>query len=100
MHVHDQTIQKAHIVCHIFEDDGVFPNNEKLPAIVYKGAFLLHPEDDGSVIKQVFESHNWKNAWENGIYDYHHYHSVTHGVLGVVCGKADVQLGGPAGVCV
>ena len=54
MHVHDQVIQKAHVVCHIFEDDGVFPNNEKLPLMVYKGAFLLHPDEDGSVIRQVF----------------------------------------------
>ena len=100
MHVHDQVIQKAHVVCHIFEDDGVFPNNEKLPLMVYKGAFLLHPDEDGSVIRQVFESHNWKNTWEDGIYDYHHYHSVTHEALGVVCGKADIQLGGPEGVCV
>lgn len=100
MHTHEQTIQKAHVVCHIFEDDGVFPNNNKLPVMVYKGAFLLHPSEDGSVIKRVFESHNWKNSWEDGIYDYQHYHSITHEVLGVVCGKADIQLGGPEGVCV
>lgn len=100
MHIHEQTIQKAHVVCHICPGDEVFPNNEKLPAMVYKGAFLLHPDDDGSVIKHVFESHNWKNAWENGIYNYQHYHSNTHEVLGIVCGKADIQLGGPEGVCV
>lgn len=100
MHIHDQTIQTAHVTCHILQDDGTFPNNPELPVMVYKGAFLMHPDDDGSVIKRVFESHNWTNSWEGGIYDYHHYHSTTHEVLGVVCGKADIQLGGPEGVCV
>ena len=31
----------------------------------------------------------------NGIYDYHHFHSITHEVLGVCCGYCDVMLGAP-----
>jgi uncharacterized protein YjlB len=100
LHSHDQTIQTAHVICHTFDDDGTFPNNSKLPVIIYKGAFLLHPDEDAPAINEVFEKNNWKNSWEAGIFDYHHYHSITHEVLGVVCGTADIQLGGPEGVCV
>lgn len=99
-HPHEQTIQKAHVVWHYFEDDGVFPNNPSLPLIVYKGALYLHPSEDSNAIEKVFEDHGWSNAWKSGIFDYHHYHSTTHEVLGVFCGKADIQLGGPDGTCV
>lgn len=95
-----QLIRQAYEVCKVLEDDGTFPNNPKLPVLVYKGAFLLHPKDETAAIKKVFEGNGWSNAWEDGIYDYHHYHSITHEVLGVFCGVADLQLGGPHGVCV
>ena len=90
----------GHITQHILEDDGQFPNNSSFPVLVYKGALHLHPDDEPECIISLFEKHNWTNAWKNGIYDYHHYHSTTHEVLGVFCGVADVQLGGPEGVCV
>ena len=94
-----QLIQQAYEVSHILEDDGTFPNNARLALLVYKGALLLQPGDDESAIKKVFESNGWTNSWINGVYDYHHYHSVTHEVMGVFCGMADLQLGGPNGVC-
>jgi len=90
----------GHVASHIFEDDGLFPNNSKLPALVYKGALFLHPGDDADLIIELFSKNGWTNGWKNGIYDYHHYHSTTHEVLGIFCGMADVQLGGPEGVCV
>jgi len=95
-----QLIQQAYEVSHILKDDGTFPNNAVLPLLVYKGALLLQPGDDESAIKKVFESNGWTNPWVDGVYDYHHYHSVTHEVMGVYCGTADIQLGGPHGVCV
>lgn len=95
-----QLIQQAYEVIHVLEDDGTFPNNAALPLLVYKGALLLQPGDDDSAIKKVFESNGWTNSWVNGVYDYQHYHSVTHEVMGVYCGIADIQLGGPHGVCV
>ena len=95
-----QLIQQAYEVSHILEDDGTFPNNQTLPLLIYKGALLLQPGDDESAIKKVFESNGWTNSWVDGVFDYHHYHSVTHEVMGVYCGTADLQLGGPHGVCV
>lgn len=94
-----ELIQQAYVTSHVLENDGNFPNNSKLPLIIYKGAFHLHPTDDAGAIKAVFEENGWTNSWVDGIFDYHHYHSTTHEVLGIVCGHADVQFGGPGGVC-
>ncbi|NQV34916.1 MAG: cupin domain-containing protein, partial [Phycisphaeraceae bacterium] len=43
------------------------------------------------------EAHQWGNAWNNGIYPYHHYHSTAHEVLFICHGKATIQFGGPNG---
>ncbi|WP_081675066.1 cupin domain-containing protein [Daejeonella oryzae] len=93
-----ELVQKAHMVCTLLEDDGVFPNNGYLTMLVYKGALLLQPEDESSVIEKLFESNQWSNSWKNGIFDYHHYHSNTHEVLGVFSGTAELQIGGPQGL--
>ena len=95
-----QVIQQAYEVFKVLEDDGIFSNNGVLPVIVYKRALLLQPQDDASAIENVFKENGWSNLWVNGIFDYHHYHSNTHEVMGVCTGTADVQLGGPNGVCV
>ena len=52
---------------------------------------------DPDFIKSHFESHNWRNAWDNGVYDYHHYHSNAHEVLGIHSGYATLQFGGEKG---
>lgn len=90
----------GHIVNQLIDDDGLFPNNPQVPVIVYKGAIQLHPDDEPECMLELFGKNNWTNGWKNGIYDYHHYHSTTHEVLGIFCGTADVQLGGPEGICV
>ena len=95
-----QLIRQAYEEHRVLEDDGTFPNNASLPLLVYKGALLLHPDEEPKAIEKVFESNGWTNSWVDGVYDYHHYHSLTHEVLGVFCGVADLQLGGPHGVCV
>jgi hypothetical protein len=35
------------------------------------------------------------NSWRDGVYDYVHYHSRIHEVLGIARGTGKVQLGGP-----
>ncbi|WP_050183942.1 cupin domain-containing protein [Domibacillus robiginosus] len=73
--------------------DGEIPNNEKLPIIIYQQAFVHAPEN----IELAFNRHGWTNSWINGIFDYHHYHTNTHEVLGVRAGTAVVQIGGEQG---
>lgn len=48
-------------------------------------------------MESFFARHGWTNAWRNGIYDFHHYHSNTHEVLGVYDGTASLLLGGNNG---
>ena len=88
----------GHVATHIFEDDGLFPNNPKLPVLVYKGALHLHPDDQPEKIVEIFRRNNWTNSWKDGIFNYHHYHSTSHEVLGVFCGTADIMIGGPDAV--
>ena len=77
----------------ILIDDGIFPNNKALPALHYKGALEPSPE----VFERVFHTNNWIGSWRNGVYRFHHYHSVAHEVLGVYAGSALVRLGGESG---
>jgi uncharacterized protein YjlB len=81
----------------ILKDDGQFPNSS-LFLLIYKSALILPDKDSSSVIKKIFKSNDWKNSWLNGIYNYHHYHSITHEVLGICEGFANVQFGGPHGI--
>jgi uncharacterized protein YjlB len=44
--------------------------------------------------------HGWRAAWRWGVYDFPHYHSTAHEVLGVYRGHATIRLGGDVGVTV
>ncbi len=78
------------------EDDGNIPNN-KLPLLIYKNAFEERDDAGAAWLEQRFSENNWTNSWRNGVFDYHHYHSNTHEVLGVYNGTATLQLGGEKG---
>jgi uncharacterized protein YjlB len=81
-----------------FKDDGVVPNNPTLPFILYRGPVSLADDfDPAAVLEELFASNGWRDSWRNGIYDYVHYHSRTHEVLGVARGHARVRFGGERG---
>ena len=75
-----------------FDADDRFPNS-RLPLLVYRGA--LPP--DPAAMERAFAAHGWSNSWRNGIFDYHHFHSITHEVLGIAAGEVRVAFGGPSG---
>jgi uncharacterized protein YjlB len=79
-----------------FEDDGSIPNNPELPVLIYAQAIELHG-DPAIAIEHLFETNDWPPQWRNGIYDYHHYHSLSHEVLGIAKGQVKVRLGGEKG---
>ncbi|BAT58270.1 hypothetical protein GJW-30_1_00793 [Variibacter gotjawalensis] len=82
-----------------FSDDGMIPNNPKLPMLVYAQAFDLDSEPDpAAVFEQTFKRNRWGNSWRNGIFPYVHYHSAIHEVLGIAQGHARVRFGGNQGV--
>ena len=81
-----------------FSDDGLVPNNPDLPFIFYSGAIKVTDASDPAALFEVlFEGNGWKGTWRDGIYDYAHYHSRTHEVLGIARGKATVRFGGATG---
>jgi uncharacterized protein YjlB len=88
--------RKAHTV--MFEDDGVTPNNSRLPFICYRSPVRLTPaQDPAAIFEDLFESNGWRDPWRNGIYAFLHYHSSTHEVLGIARGHARVRFGGDGG---
>src|SRR5918911_97755 len=84
--------------CHLFADDGRIPNNPRLPLLIYCGALEPDPSEPAATFETAFARNNWRGAWRNGIYDFHHYHSTSHEVLGIARGSVQVRLGGEAGL--
>jgi uncharacterized protein YjlB len=81
---------------HLLQPDGGFPNNPKLPLLVYRQTI---PVDDqpAEEFERRFAENGWAGTWRNGVYLFHHYHSNAHEVLGVAAGTARIQFGGPHG---
>ncbi len=77
----------------LFTDDGTIPNHPTLPVVIYSGAFPASPD----AMEDVFNRNGWLNSWTNGVFDYHHYHSNAHEVLGVIGGEVTLRLGGEQG---
>lgn len=76
-----------------FDDAGAIPNS-RLPVLVYHGVEEARAARD---CVELFALNGWLGAWVDGIYPFHHFHSTSHEVLGIVAGAASVVLGGPAG---
>ncbi len=47
--------------------------------------------------RRCSSENGWSDSWRNGVYDYLHYHSGIHEVMGVARGTAVVQFGGRHG---
>ncbi len=97
LRVDPSVLHDPEVLVHRLGDDGTYPNNDRLPALVYRGALAIDGRPGAAMIEAVVRSHGWGGTWRNGIYGFHHYHSTAHEVLGVARGSADVQLGGPDG---
>ena len=80
-----------------FKPDGFVPNN-RWPLVYYRGAVRVGgASDPAAVFEDLFARNGWSDSWRNGVYDYLHYHSRIHEVMGVARGKAVVQFGGANG---
>jgi uncharacterized protein YjlB len=80
-----------------FDERGAIPNNPRLPVLVYQAAFPAEAADLATLMEQRFDENGWPPQWRNGIYDYHHYHSKGHEVLGIAAGSAELMIGGEGG---
>lgn len=77
----------------IFPPDARMANS-RLPVLIYRGTLEMGKFDT------LFTANGWVGVWHNGIYDFDHYHSNAHEVLGIGRGQARVQLGGDIGAAV
>jgi uncharacterized protein YjlB len=77
-----------------FGPGGQVPNNQTFAVVVYRNVGTdFHSAD----FEAIFSRNGWSGIWRNGVFDYHHYHSGAHEVLGVGRGEATLQIGGPEG---
>lgn len=75
-----------------FEPSGWVPNNQRLPVLRYS-VNLSNGED----FETLFAKNGWSGIWTDGVFDYQHYHTAAHEVLGVTSGFATLLIGGPDG---
>lgn len=80
----------------LLRDDSRFPNSD-FPVLFYKGALDLPLLFPATHVSHLFEKNGWSNSWDAGIFEYHHYHSTTHEVLGIHSGRTTIRLGGEQG---
>src|SRR5437764_12737896 len=91
------TPQQLHL-----KPNGWMPNSP-LPVLLYRNAFPGSPNsanDLADAMERLFTTNGWPPQWRNGIYDFHHYHSTAHEVLGFAAGHAQIMLGGEQGTTV
>jgi uncharacterized protein YjlB len=91
-------LYKPNVEAFLLTDDGVFPNNRKLPLLIYRKVLNTGIHDLVSHVQAVFADHHWGGSWVDSVYDFHHYHSTSHEVLAVCSGQGRILFGGEHGI--
>lgn len=83
---------------HVFSDDGVIPNSP-LSLLIYRNAVRVTGKaNPAGLFEARFKENGWgKGLWQDSLYDFAHYHSRTHEVLGFARGRALIRFGGGHG---
>jgi uncharacterized protein YjlB len=80
------------------KDDGKTPNNPHNPLLFYRSPVELDDDyDPAAVFETLFAANGWRDSWRDGMYDFNHFHTETHEVLGVARGNVIALFGGAKG---
>jgi uncharacterized protein YjlB len=71
------------------------PNHPSFAVLVYRALPAVFAGAESC--RELFADNGWVGSWVDGVLDFHHFHSTSHEVLGVVSGEATLELGGPQG---
>src|SRR5438105_12963384 len=72
------------------------PNNT-LPVLLYRSVLAASAPAKAMRFRERFRDNGWAGLWTDTIYDYMHFHSNDHEVLGIANGKVGLRLGGEHG---
>ena len=91
-------VHRGKVTTVLFDNDGIVPNHPQWPLIVHRRSVRFRGGfDPATIIDTLFASNGWGRSWRDTIYNFVHYHSQTHEVLGVARGDAVVEFGGIKG---
>jgi uncharacterized protein YjlB len=79
-----------------FEKASDVPNS-KLPVLVFRSALAPASPEKARRFREAFRRNGWAGVWTDTVYDYTHFHSNAHEVLGIAEGKVTIILGGAQG---
>jgi uncharacterized protein YjlB len=71
------------------------PNHPSFAVLLYRGVQAAAAGAEACCA--LFAANGWRGSWVDGVFAFHHFHSTSHEVLGVVAGRATLELGGPQG---
>ena len=83
---------------YLLADTREVPNNWRLPLLIYRKVLAVPAQKLAVKFESLFSRHGWLPAWRYGIYNFVHYHSTAHEVIGVFQGRAKVRFGHTKGL--
>ena len=81
----------------LYFDKAADVPNSPLPVVLIRSALAPTASTKGRRFRDAFRRNGWTGIWADTIYDYTHFHSNAHEVLGIAEGKVTVLLGGAEG---
>lgn len=71
--------------------------NSTLPVLLCRGVLAANAAEKAKLFRERFKKNGWTGLWADTIYDYTHFHSNAHEVLGIAEGNVSLRLGGENG---
>src|ERR1700728_3721160 len=81
----------------IYFEKGTDVPNSNLPVLFFRSVLAPTASEKERRFREAFKKNGWTGLWTDTIYDYTHFHSNAHEVLGIAEGSVTVKLGGDEG---